>query len=164
MCLEHIVDVFDPETIIVKEEFMKCVEESYGVSIVARPFGEYYSVDIRTLPESLRERIASFAWSRFKKIQEETAKLAKKLEEAEKKKQQKQQCRTERLEIVIRWELDGLFGGPRRVVSFSLPVDLIEELDRAAKRLRLSRSELVAKALSSFLAALRSYESKLPQS
>jgi len=135
----------------------------HSVSIAARQFGDYYSVNVNVLPASLRERIASFTWSRFKKTQEEIVMLAKKLEEAEKRKRQtKQQCHTKRIEIVVRWELDGLFGGPRRVVSFSLPIDLIEELDKAAKRLHLSRSELVAKALSSFLAALRSHESKLP--
>jgi len=40
---------------------------------------------------------------------------------------------------------------PMRVVTFKVDIELVDEIDRAAKRLGMSRSELIRKAIIEFL-------------
>ena len=166
MCKEYIVDVFDYETIIVSPEFIKCIRARYGVDVMGREFGENYAMTLDSLPESLRDELVDYVLERAKRVRQEIEQLKQRLEEEKKQKQKQQQkkpCETINIHIHITWDLDGLFGGPRRVVSFSLPEDLAREIEETARRLRMSKSELVTKALSSFLAALKRYEDKIPR-
>lgn len=140
------VDVFDIETLIVKEEFIECVRREYNIVLSYRRFGEYYSVSFRDLPPQLQEELRSYVLSKTISISKEVTRLRERL---------LRRPATPELVLRVRWEMDALYPGPKRVTSIYLPQSLIKDLDNIAKMLGMRRNELVYRVLASFAHSFR---------
>ncbi len=148
MCEEYVIDALDPQTLIVKRDFIDCMRK-LGIELEAREWGDYYVVDISELEPSKREKLAPLALRLMNKSKVSL-------------KQEKQQPQQKIVHIKIEWDLSRLFQtsprrrGYRRVISVYLADEVIQKIDEIAKKHGLNRSELVARVLEAFLDAYSS--------
>jgi len=154
MCEEYIVDMLDPQTLIVKPDFIECVR-SQGLEVTGREWGDFVIVSLEDLPPETAEKLIDLARRVYRKLHPPKPKemFDKRLSNM----QARRLCK-----IVVTLDPKRILEdasrrrGYKQVVSLYLETELVEELDKIAKKHKFNRSELVARIIAAFLEAYKS--------